>query len=80
MMSQHGKQTIAIQILPNISRSKDNHTMELGQLIKYNIFLKNHTQNVVQKLVPDPFLKTTKLSISLDYQSQVLYSLFLLHA
>ena len=22
-----------------------------------NIFLKNHTQNVVEKLVPDPFLK-----------------------
>ena len=26
MTSQHGKQTTAIHILPNISRSKDNHT------------------------------------------------------
>ena len=59
-MSQPGKQTIAIHIWPNISRTKDNQTMEPGQLMEYNmrnIFLKNHTQNVVHKLVPDPFLK-----------------------
>ena len=34
--------------------------MKFGQLIEYNmrnIFLKNHTQNVVEKLFPDPFLK-----------------------
>ena len=42
-----------------------------------NIYLENHTQNVVEKLLPDPFLKKTKLSISLDQQS---YSLFLLYA
>ena len=33
--------------------------MKFGQLIEYNkrnIFLKNHAQNVVEKLVPDPFL------------------------
>ena len=29
MTSQPGKQTIAIHILPNISRSKDNQTMKL---------------------------------------------------
>ena len=47
------------QILPNISRSKDNHTMKFGQLVEYNMifFLKNHTQNVEEKLVPDPFIK-----------------------
>ena len=28
-----GKQTITIQILPKISRSKDNQTMKFGQLI-----------------------------------------------
>ena len=54
-------QTIAINILSNISRSKGNHTMEFGPLIEYNVrnnfFLKNHTQNVVEKLFPDPFLK-----------------------
>ena len=34
--------------------------MKLGQLIEYNmrnIFLKNYTQNVVEKLIPDLFLK-----------------------
>ena len=60
MMSQPGAQAIAIYILPNNSRSKSNQTMKFGQLIEYdmrNIFLENHTQNVVEKLVPDPFLK-----------------------
>ena len=44
MTSQPGKQTIAIHILTNISRSKGNQTMKLGQLIEYNkrnIILKN---------------------------------------
>ena len=43
MTSQPGLQTIAIHILPNISRSKGNQTMKLGQLLEYNkrnIFLK----------------------------------------
>ena len=34
--------------------------MKFYQLIEYNMrtfFLKNHTQNVVKKLFPDPFLK-----------------------
>ena len=35
MLSQPGKQTIAIHILPYISRSKDNQTMKFGQLTKY---------------------------------------------
>ena len=42
MMSQPGKQTIAIHIFPNISRSKGNPTMTFGRLIEYdtgNIFL-----------------------------------------
>ena len=33
--------------------------MKFGQLIEYNIrniFLKNHAQNMVEKLVPDSFL------------------------
>ena len=37
MTSQPGKQTIAIQILPNISRIKDNQTMKFGQLIESNM-------------------------------------------
>ena len=41
--SQPGQQTITIHILHNISQSKDNQTMKLGQLTKYikkNVFLK----------------------------------------
>ena len=37
MTSEPGKQTIAIHILPNISRSKGNQTMKFGQLIEYNM-------------------------------------------
>ena len=34
--------------------------MKFGQLLEYNmknIFLKNNTQNALEKLFPDPFLK-----------------------
>ena len=37
MTSQPGLQTIAIHILPNISRSKDNQTMKFDQLIEYKM-------------------------------------------
>ena len=37
MMSQTGKQTIVIQILPNTARIKGNHTMKLGHLIEYSM-------------------------------------------
>ena len=60
MMSQPGQQTIVTHILPNISISKSNHTIKLGQLIECNltnIFLEIHTQSMMEKLVPDPFLK-----------------------
>ena len=69
MTSQPGKQTIATHILLNISRSKGNPTMKFGRLIEYNMkknFLKNYPQNVVEKLLPDPFPKKTKLSISME--------------
>ena len=36
MTSQPGLQTIVIHILLNISQSKDNQTMKIGQLIEYN--------------------------------------------
>ena len=32
-----GKQTIAIQVLPNISRSKGDQRKRFGQLIEYNM-------------------------------------------
>ena len=42
MTSKTGQQVVAMHILPNISRSKDNQAMEFGQLIEsnINIFLK----------------------------------------
>ena len=60
MTSKSCYQTIAIHILPNISRSKGNQAMKFGQLIEYNmrkIFVENHTQNVLEKLFQDPYLK-----------------------
>ena len=46
--------------MTNISRSKGNQAIKFGQLIEYNIeniFLKNHARNVLEKLLPDLFLK-----------------------
>ena len=59
MTSQPGKQTMAIHILPYISRNKDSRTVKFCQLVEYNrmIFLENHTQNVVEKLDLNSFLK-----------------------
>ena len=51
MTSLLGSQTIAIHILPNISKS--NQTMKFGQLIQYNkrnIFFKNYAENETGKL------------------------------
>ena len=66
--SQPEKQTIVMHILSNISKKKGNKTM------------KKQTQNMVEKQFPDPFLKKSKLSISLNQYSKVLYNLFLLYA
>ena len=60
MTSQLDYQAMAIHNLPNISRSKGIQRVKFGQLIEYDIrnsFLKNNTQNVVEKLFPDLFLK-----------------------
>ena len=60
MTSQPGEQTIAIHILPNMSRSKGNQAIKYGQLIEYymkNIFVERSYTNVVEKLFPDLYLK-----------------------
>ena len=62
-------QIIKIHMLSNISRSKLNQTMKFDQLIEV-FFLKNHTQNVVEKLVTDTIIKK-KLSITLDLISEI---------
>ena len=59
--------------------------MKFGQLIKYNmrnIFVeKSYTKRAREKYVsPDPFLKNSKLSISVVNSLKGLYSLFLLYA
>ena len=67
--SQPGKQTIAMQILPNISESKGNQTIKFGQLIEYNmrnIFVGKSYTNCGVETIPRPFSKQSKLSISLD--------------
>ena len=69
MTYKPGKQTIAMHILPNISRSKDNQTMKFGQVMEYNMgnyFLENSFTKCDGKTIPKPFSKNSKLSISLD--------------
>ena len=54
-----------MNILPNISRSKSNQTMKLGQLIEYNnrnTFLQNYTENEAGSLIPDLDLLIAKAS------------------
>ena len=83
MTSQPGKQTIAIHIYPNISRSKGNQTMEFGELIEcnmWNIFLEKSYTKYAEEIIPRPFSKMSKLIISLDQLPKVLYSLFLFYA
>ena len=62
----------------NISKSKDNQTMTFGHSIEWEIFfVKNVTQNVVEKVFLDPPLKNQNWT----YQySKASYSLFLLCA
>ena len=69
-------------MLPNISRSKGNHTIKYGQLIGYNmriIFLEKSYKKCGGETVPRLFPEKTILRISLDQQSKVLCSLFLLY-
>ena len=48
---------ITIQIFPNISRSKGNQTMKLGQLIEYNVGnIVGKIMQKIRRLVPDVFL------------------------
>ena len=59
MTSQPDLQTIAINILANISQSKGNKAMKVGQSIEYNteiFFFKNYAENETGRLVPELFL------------------------
>ena len=69
MASQPGEETIAIHILPNISRSKGNQAMEFGQLMEYNmknVFLEKSYTKYGGETISRPLSKISKLSIYLD--------------
>ena len=83
MTAQPGKQTIAINMLPNISRSKGNQTKKSGKLIEYNmknILFEKLYRKCVGETIPRLFSKKSKLSISLNQNSKVLCSLFISYA
>ena len=58
MTSQPGQQTIAINILPNISRSIGNQKKKFGQLVEQNmrnIFLEKSYAKCGEETSPRPF-------------------------
>ena len=60
MIPQPGKQIITKYIFSNISRNKDNQTMEFGQLIEYNmrnICLEKLFTKYYENVIPRPFSK-----------------------
>ena len=70
MTSQPGSHTIAIHILPNISRGKGNQAMQFGHLIEYNMrntFVEKSYIKCAEETIPRTFSKKSKLSMSLDY-------------
>ena len=72
MISQLTKQIICI--LRKISRTKGNQTMKFGQLIEFNmrnIFLEKSYIKCGGEMIPRPFSKKSKLSISRDQQSNL---------
>ena len=67
--SQPGKQKIAMHLLPNISRSKGNQTVKLGQLIEYTwktFFLEKSYTKYGGETIPWRVSKMPKLRVSLD--------------
>ena len=81
MTSQPGKQTIAIHILSNISRSKGSQTINFEQLIEYNIRTIFHEKPYIKcggEAFPRPLSKKSKLSISVDQQPEFLFTVLFL--
>ena len=82
MTSQADQQIITRHILPNISRSKDNQSVKVGQLIEHkvrNIFLEKSCIKYGGEPNPRVFCENSKLSISLGQQLEMLQGLFLLY-
>ena len=53
MTSQTGKQRVAMHMLSNISRIKDNETLSIIRIQQINIFLQKSCRNEPERLVPD---------------------------
>ena len=73
------KETIAIHVLPNKLRNKDNQATKFGQLREYsmkNIFHEKPYTKYGGETRPGPFSEKLKLSISLDQQSEFLFNSF----
>ena len=68
-----GKQTIAIHILPNILRSKDNQAMEFGQFLEY-IMKKSFLEKSYTKCGGGKTIPKIKIEHILVQQSKVLNS------
>ena len=72
MTSQAGQQTIAIHILPNISRSKDNQTVNNGQLKEYNdrnTFIRKLCRKLGRKTKSRPLLFFRKAKYAIKTNS-----------
>ena len=70
MTLQPGKQRFAIYILYNISRSKDNQAMKLGQLLEYSmgkIFHEKSYAKCCGEGIPKTFPRKSRLNIFLDH-------------
>ena len=60
IISQPGKQIFAVDIFPNISRSKGNQAMKFGQLVEYNkrtVFLEKSFIKCCGETIPRSFSK-----------------------
>ena len=56
MTSYNGKQIIAIHMLPNVLRSKDNQLIEYTKYNMRNISIQRQAENEARRLVTDLFL------------------------
>ena len=69
MISQPGKQTIVIHVLPNILSNKDNQAIKFSQVREYkmkSIFLEKPYSKYGGETSPRPFSRKLKLRISLN--------------
>ena len=67
--SQPGLEAIAMYTLPNISRCKGNQEIKFWSVIEHNIrniFLEKTYTKCDGEIIPRPYSKKSKLSISLD--------------